>query len=60
MIEKFGGEFKQIKKRVSLGKADSLKKNYGDVEVTLVRNHAALNKLLDEYDRLQWEAKEKK
>jgi hypothetical protein len=34
---------------VSLGKTDSLKKNYGDVQSELVRNAAAMQQLRDEY-----------
>jgi hypothetical protein len=58
MIKQYGGEFRFVKERqASLGKPGSIKKNYGDVGGRLIRNHAALEKLLKEYDRLQWEAK---
>lgn len=48
-IQKYGGEFRLTKRRVSLGKTDSLKKNYGDVTSELVRNAEAMQKLRDEY-----------
>ena len=44
-IDKLGGEFKLRAASTSLGKAGSLKKNYGDVSVTQARNHEALRKL---------------
>lgn len=60
MIEKYGGEFIFVKERqASLGKPGSMKKNYGDVGGKRIRNYAALEKLLDEYDLLRWQATEK-
>jgi hypothetical protein len=58
MIEKYGGEFITTVKQESLGKAGSLKKNYGGVTTERVRNRAAIEKLKDEIDRLRWEKKE--
>jgi hypothetical protein len=57
-IEKYGGEFVGTGEYGSLGKAGSLKHNYGDVTVTWKRNEEGLRKLLDDYDREQWEKKE--
>lgn len=50
-IQKYGGEFRLSSRRVSLGKTESMKKNYGDVTSELVRNAAAMQKLRDEYFR---------
>lgn len=58
-IKKYGGEFTSTSHRGSLGKAGSLKRNYGDVTVTRQRNEKGLNRLMDDYDREQWEKKEK-
>ena len=44
-IGNYGGEFKSSLRHASLGKAGSLKKNYGDVSVTRTRNTDALHKL---------------
>ncbi len=48
---KYGGEFTLVRRQVSLGKAGSLKKNYGDVSVEKFRNAAAIEKLRQEYER---------
>jgi hypothetical protein len=50
-IDKYGGEFRAHVTRTRLGKEGSLKKNYGDVSVTLRRNTEALRKLREEYSR---------
>jgi hypothetical protein len=50
-IEKYGGEFTITARQESLGKAGSLKKNYGGVNVSKRRNTAALEKLQAEYER---------
>jgi hypothetical protein len=52
-ITKYGGEFLLIRRQVSLGKAGSLKKNYGDVSFVKHRNIVALAKLREEYERLR-------
>jgi hypothetical protein len=49
-IEKYGGEFTITARQESLGKAGSLKKNYGGVNVSKRRNMAALEKLQAEYE----------
>lgn len=48
-IEAFGGEFitKAVQERTS--KSGSLKLNYGGIETTRQRNHAAIERLKDEY-----------
>jgi hypothetical protein len=56
-IKKYGGEFIGTGEQGSLGKANSLKKNYGDVTVTWQRNDEGLERLLDDHDREQWEQK---
>lgn len=48
-INKFGGEFTATVTQASLGKAGSLKKNYGDVSVQRTRNHTAVEKLRKEW-----------
>lgn len=48
MIDKYGGEFKLTASQNSLGKAGSMKKNYGDVSVETSRNHEAMQKLWKE------------
>lgn len=50
---KFGGEFKLTGVCGNIGKAGSLKKNYGDVEVHKKRNDEALHKLREEYKAKQ-------
>ena len=50
-IDKYGGEFKVTARQESLGKAGSLKKNYGGVNVSKRRNLAALEKLQAEYEQ---------
>ena len=49
-IDKYGGEFIRVVRRASLGKAGSLKKNYGDVTMQLIRNYLALNLLKEDYE----------
>jgi hypothetical protein len=49
MIGKYGGEFSVTATRESLGKAGSLKKNYGDVATHKTRNPTAIEKLRREY-----------
>lgn len=43
--QKYGGEFKLTGIQGNLGKAGSLKKNYGDVDVFKTRNNDAYQKL---------------
>jgi hypothetical protein len=51
-IRKFGGEFIVTLTEESLSKRGSMKGNRGDVAVSSkVRNHAAIEKLRDEYER---------
>lgn len=52
-IEKFGGEFTLSARQESLGKAGSLKKNYGGVNISKGRNLAALEKLKSDYEGRQ-------
>lgn len=52
-IEKYGGEFKLIARQESLGKAGSIKRHYGGVNVSKRRNMAALEKLQAEYEQSQ-------
>jgi hypothetical protein len=49
MIGKYGGEFLVTATRESLGKAGSLKKNYGDIATHKTRNPTAIEKLRREY-----------
>jgi hypothetical protein len=49
MIGKYGGEFLVMATRESLGKAGSLKRNYGDIITQKRRNQPAINKLRHEY-----------
>jgi hypothetical protein len=48
-IGRYGGEFLVTATRESLGKAGSLKKNYGDIATRKTRNHLAIEKLRHEY-----------
>ncbi len=50
-IGKYGGEFLVTATQASLGKAGSLKKNYGDVSIQKKRNTEALRKLREEYEQ---------
>lgn len=53
MIEKYGGEFIVVFKEEKLSKAGSLKKNYGSVTPSRLRNSTAMEKLrLAEEERL--------
>src|SRR5262249_19520373 len=45
MIGKYGGEFLVAATRESLGKAGSLKKNYGDITTHKTRNRTAIERL---------------
>jgi hypothetical protein len=56
-IEKYGGEFVGKGEYGSLGKAGSLKHNFGDVNVTFQRNEEAIRKLIEDYEREVWEQK---
>jgi hypothetical protein len=49
-VTKFGGEFIVTAQQSSLGKAGSLKKNYGDVTTSKARNHEGLAKLKELWD----------
>ena len=50
MIAKYGGEFRLSSTQESLGKAGSLKKNYGSVTPEKTRNTKALEQLRRAYD----------
>lgn len=50
-ISKYGGEFIVTVVRTSLGKAGSLKKNWGDVTPRRTRNQAALDRIRREYEQ---------
>ena len=54
-IKKYGGEFIGTGEYGSLGKRESIKKNFGDVTVSWKRNEEGLSRLLDDYDREQRE-----
>jgi hypothetical protein len=56
-IEKLGGEFVRSASFDRTSKEGSLKKNYGGVTTSKRRNHEAIEKLKDQYDREQWEKK---
>jgi RNA polymerase-binding transcription factor DksA len=49
MIGKYGGEFLVTATRESLGKAGSLKKNYGDIATHKTRNRTAIERLRREH-----------
>lgn len=49
-ILRFGGEFVVTTSTESLGKAGSLKKNYGGISMQKTRNKTALEKLRREFD----------
>lgn len=49
-IVRFGGEFIVTSATESLGKAGSLKKNYGGISTEKTRNKTALEKLRREFD----------
>jgi hypothetical protein len=51
LIGQYGGEFIVTGTQASLGKAGSLKKNYGDVSVERKRNTEALRKLHEAYEQ---------
>jgi len=48
-ITKYGGEFIVTGVQGNIGKAGSLKKNYGDVSTFKSRNQNAINKLRQDY-----------
>ena len=48
-IKKFGGEFVVKGSVKNTAKVTSLKKNYSEIDVELVRNDEALENLIDEY-----------
>jgi hypothetical protein len=50
-IAKYGGEFTDVGTQSTLSKAGSLKKNYGDVAIEKHRNHDAIAKLRDAYEK---------
>jgi hypothetical protein len=50
-IQKYGGEFILTATQERTSKAGSLKRNYGGVSTSKTRNHRAMEKLLDEYER---------
>lgn len=54
-IEKFGGEFRMSAEQETTSKKSSMKKNYGAVSTTRVRNDAAIEDLRDAYEAAQFE-----
>ncbi len=54
-IEKFGGEFKLSASQERTSKQGSLKLNYGGISAQRVRNDLAMEKLLDDFERKQFE-----
>jgi hypothetical protein len=58
MIGKYGGEFIVKGVQTNLGKAGSLKKNYGDVSIRKKRNTEGLRKLQEEYEQTRGEETE--
>lgn len=52
-IQKLGGEFIVIATQERTSKAGSLKHNYGSVTTSKTRNHEAMAKLLEQYERSQ-------
>jgi len=58
-IRQYGGEFLRSAQFTSLGKTESLKKNYGDVTVSLRRNEEGLRRVIEDYERREWERKKK-
>ena len=53
-IEKYGGEYLRSFTEESTSKQGSLKKNYGGIAVTKVRNQKAIEQLKDEYEEEKW------
>ncbi|MCA9149916.1 MAG: hypothetical protein KDA92_11475 [Planctomycetales bacterium] len=49
-IDSFGGEFKVQFYQERTSKAGSLKVNYGGIVTRLVRNHAAMARLIERYE----------
>ena len=54
-IQQYGGEFKVSAEQERTSKQGSLKLNYGGISTKSVRNENALNQLLDEYEKKQFE-----
>ncbi len=54
-IEAFGGEFKVSASQERTSKQGSMKMNYGGISTSSVRNDEALERLLDDYERRQFE-----
>ncbi len=54
-IAQHGGEYRTSVRQENIGKAGSLKKNYGGIETVRVRNTKAVEKIRDEHERLQEE-----
>ena len=54
-IQKYGGEFIVSASHERTSKQGSLKLNYGGISTSSTRNEDALNELLDEYERQQFE-----
>jgi hypothetical protein len=50
LIERYGGEFTITIVHTNLAKSGSIKRNYGDVTSQKIRNHAALQRLRQEYE----------
>ena len=56
MIEKYGGEFVRSFSAERTSKQGSLKKNYGGIAVSKVRNQKAIEQLKDEFEAAKWES----
>ncbi len=54
-IEQFGGEFRLTATQERTSKKGSLKLNYGGISTNLERNTDAMDQMLDEYERQQFE-----
>ena len=55
-IEKYGGEFVRSATQERTSKEGSLKKNYGGISVSKVRNHKAIEQLKDAYEEEKWKS----
>ncbi|MCE9548031.1 MAG: hypothetical protein K8T25_21365 [Planctomycetia bacterium] len=51
-IQKYGGEFKLVAEQERTNKAGSLKRNYGAVSTSMIRNEEAMRKLRDAHGRV--------
>lgn len=51
-IKKYGGEFRILAEQERTSKQGSLKRNYGGVNTTQVRNTEAIAKLREEYENV--------